>query len=360
MNRKQQKQLIGVMIALAVLILLLCVAVLVTVLEEQREQAEAEASIIYVPLAEDAAGLAFTDANGEALSFTKDGDSWSYDGDSAFPLSQSTLSALADAVNGLTAGESFLPEEELSSYGLESPITLTVTDSDGTARVLSIGGATADGSYYYATLDGEETVYTIGVSLATRLDTTLYELAETPSIAALTSDNLISVTLTGASGTTAIAVEAETVTAETVEDGDSSSATEPETTTEYHWLVNGADVTGEAFMEELISDLKQISLDTLAAFQPDSQTRSSLGLDQPVAELTAQYTGSDGESATVTLTIGSASGADGYYCILNGDDSCIWTCDADEVGNLVLCAVQGYEQAQADAAAAAAAEDTEA
>lgn len=361
MNKKQQKQLLGVGIALAAVLLLLAIVLLYNAWEAKREEDEEEAAKIYVSLSEDAETLAFTDTDGLALSFSKSGDDWVYDADSSFPLDSDTITVLADEVNGLTAEDSFTPEEELSSYGLDAPTySLTVTDSDGTEKTLLIGGLTSDSSYYYAQVDGEETVYVIGTTIPTRLETTLYDLAETPTIASLTTDNLTSAVISGAAGETTLGVIDVEVTSEDTdsESGDASSGTEPEVTVEQHWTVNGEDVNGDDFMDDLASDLKSINLDGLAAFNPTEDELAAYGISSPVATLTASYTDSDDAAATVTLVIGSADDGN-YYCVVNGDTTSVWVLDSDEVSNLLTCAIQGYDQAQADLKAAAEAEETD-
>lgn len=353
MNKKQQKQLLGVGIALAAVLLLLAAVLLYDAWEQKKTEDEEEAAKIYVSLAEDAETLAFTDTDGLALSFSKSGDTWVYDADSTFPLDADAISTLADEVNGLTAEDGFTPEEELSSYGLDEPTySLAVTDSDGTEKTLLIGGLTSDSSYYYAKVDGEDTVYIIGTTIPTSLATTLYGLAETPTIANLTTDNLTSAVLSGAGGETTLGVIDVEVTSEDSESGDASSGTEPEVTVEQHWTVNGTDVDGDDFMDDLASDLKGITLDGLAAFNPTADELAGYGLEEPVATLTASYTDSDDAAATVTLTIGSADDGN-YYCCVNGDTTSVWTLDSDEVSNLLTCALQGYDQAQADLEAAA-------
>lgn len=352
MNHKQKRQFTGLLIALGAVALLLAGAALLNLWEGIREEEEAAASVTGVPLAEAASGLAFTGSEGEALSFTRTGEDWAYDGDEGFPLDTAAIAALAAAVNGLTAEDAFLPEEALDAYGLgEGAASLTVTDEDGTVRTLVTGSATPDGSGCYARLEGEDTVYAIGANLPQRLDTTLLELAGVPEVAKLDEEHLISAAINGGAGSAVLTVEAREVTQE-AEDAEDSSGTAPETTTEYRWLLDGEDVTEDSFLSDLAGDLAGVSLKGLAAFRPTEEELAELGLKDPVATLTARYTGSDGASAAVILTIGGDNGDGGYYCLLNGDASCVWSCDKAEVDSLVLWAVQGYRQAQADAEAA--------
>ena len=55
--------------------------------------------------------------------------------------------------------------EEQAACGLDDPVTITVTCSDGSAMKLEIGGATDDGSYYYAVLNGSDAIHRINESI---------------------------------------------------------------------------------------------------------------------------------------------------------------------------------------------------
>lgn len=66
-------------------------------------------------------------------------------------------------------------EATLAACGLDTPITATViyTDDDGNAahQTLSIGGLDENGSYYYCSADGGQSVYLIGAASLTDIIT---------------------------------------------------------------------------------------------------------------------------------------------------------------------------------------------
>ncbi|MCD7918629.1 MAG: DUF4340 domain-containing protein [Clostridiales bacterium] len=359
MSKKKQKQLIGVVIALAAVIVLLLAVMIGNIIAETAAAAEEEAAKIYVETVDSPMALTFESPTTEALSFTEtDDETWAYDGDADFDLDDSTISSIVSALEDLEATYSFTAAEELSSYGLEEPdYTLTVTDSDGNSATLYIGATSADGDYY-AMLEGDsETIYTLDSTLASAMYVTLYDMANLPSWPDLDEENVSTFSVTGDTETT-ITVASATVEVES-DDGDASSGVEPEVTTEYYWMLDGQDITEDAFCDELTTDLDGVSFTALAAFKPDSDALAEYGLDAPI-EVYVSYESDDGEKVTVTLSVGAYSeDDDAYYCILNGDTTCVYLCDSDDVDSFVLCAAQGYAQAQADAEAAEEAEEEE-
>ncbi len=356
MSKKKQKQLIGMLIALAAVIVLLLAVIIGNIVADTMAAAEEEAARIYVETVDSPTTVTFASPSTEALTFQEtDDETWTYDGDSDFDLDDSTITSIVSALEELEATYSFTAAEELSSYGLEEPdYTLTVSDSDGNSATLYIGITSADGDYY-AMLEGDsETIYTIDSTLAAAMDVTLYDMANLPSWPDLDEENVSTFSVTGATETTV------TVTSATVEvesdDGDASSGVEPEVTTEYYWMLDGEDITEDAFCDELTDDLDGVSFTALVAYKPDDDALAGYGLDAPV-EVYVSYESDDGEKVTITLSVGAYSeDDDAYYCILNGDTTCVYLCDSDDVDSFILCAAQGYAQAQADAEAA---EETE-
>lgn len=92
---------------------------------------------------------------------------WSLDGQD--------IDADNDVLSGMLSSLSYLyfsscydyrsDAEEQAACGLDDPVTITVTCSDGSAMKLEIGGATDDGSYYYAVLNGSDAIHRINESI---------------------------------------------------------------------------------------------------------------------------------------------------------------------------------------------------
>ena len=93
----------------------------------------------YVTQMSDLTGLTLTNSAG-TLSFTKDGGTWQYDGDEAFPADQTAVEELAEQVGALAAIRVIDDPEALSAYGLDEPaLQASVTAADGQTATLLLG-----------------------------------------------------------------------------------------------------------------------------------------------------------------------------------------------------------------------------
>ena len=62
------------------------------------------------------------DNDGNVLAFTKDGDSWTYDGDNQFPVNTTRMDSLAGTVKKLPAVRRLEGGDDLAAYGLDTPL----------------------------------------------------------------------------------------------------------------------------------------------------------------------------------------------------------------------------------------------
>ena len=146
-----------------------------------------------------------------------------------------------------------------------------------------------------------------------------------------------------------------TVTAQQEEAEEDSSA-EPETT--YTWTLDGErDVTEDNLLISLRTKLDAISFESVYAWNPDDTLLEQCGLKEPGAQVTVDYTDSDGAQQTVTLTVGGPTetedGEDpeSYYVLMNGDTTRIYTISAGTAQCLRSIAQLGYDGAAAQAEA---------
>ena len=171
----------------------------------------------------------------------------------------------------------------------------------------------------------------------------------------LSSSNLQSVTL---EGKLTSKLEIRGVEVESEDTGDSSAdasasssaeATEPEV--EYHWYLTGeVDVTEEAYLSALRTEVTGLSFDSLADFQP--QNLKQYGLDDPTAVLKMVYQDDSNRKQTVTLELGKTTkdsdGTECRYATLNGDKTEVYRISVSKVEQILEGAKKGYAKASAD------------
>lgn len=349
---KKKRQLWVLSLLLVVAVVLLAAVLLWNRYRTAQETAQAEAAVIHVELVEEHAVLRYCNGT-DTLSFEKNGENWRSTDQPDFPLDSSTIQSLTEMLSALTAEREVDIADNLAAYGLKEPKQwVEVTDKEGNSATLYLG--TASGETYFAQVKGGEKIYTVSGDVKEALDQTLYDLASLAQLPTLSSNNLNQVTLTGRL-TSRLEIRGEEV--EVEEDGDSAdgstSAEAQEPEVEYHWYLTGeVDVTQEAYLSALRSELTSLTFDSLAVFQPKDV--SEYGLDQPVAAVKITYQ-EDGRKQNVTLELGKTTKADGIeyrYAMLDGNQDEVYRIAADKVEQILACAQKGYAQASVDYAQA--------
>ncbi|MCD7838346.1 MAG: DUF4340 domain-containing protein, partial [Clostridiales bacterium] len=209
-------------------------------------------------------------------------------------------------------------------------------------------------------------IYTIEDTLATNLGYDLYYMADLADYPTLSSDIIQDVTLT--SGDSEITFTVSEVEVEVSDDEDedssaesdaSSSSSEPETEIEYHWFLDGEDVTEQSQITSLNTEVDSISMYSLAAFKPTDEALEVYGLTEPTMTLTVRYTDEDddGDEITVTsvLTVGSCNeDEDAYYCTLDTNPNEVYLISSSSIEASLELAANGLTYDSEDA------EDTDA
>ena len=141
---------------------------------KEKEQQQAENEKIYMTDFSEIKAVSY-DNDGNVLAFTKDGDSWTYDGDGQFPVNTTRMDSLAGTVKKLPAVRKLEGGDDLTAYGLDTPVRrVTVSADEGDTTTILIGDKTDDGNYY-AVIDGQNVPYLISSSL---FDETAYGLED--------------------------------------------------------------------------------------------------------------------------------------------------------------------------------------
>lgn len=208
--KKQEKQLIALCI-----LLLICIVAWVGLTkwnksQEQKKQEEEEASKVTVTdvNTEDVNAFSYQ-YNNETLSFVKEDGTWYYEADKSISLDQDTMETLVATAAQLTAEQEIKDYEDLSEYGLETPLnTITLTTGDGTTTLL-IGNKNDMLSQYYVKTDQSDSIYLAGSAVYTTYQKGIAEL-----------------TVTESTEESATEQPEETEEADTLQDGDTESTTE--------------------------------------------------------------------------------------------------------------------------------------
>ncbi len=227
------------------------------------------------------------------LRFARTDDTWHWVDDGTFPLDQDAVAALLALPSSLAAAEPVQGQGELSGYGLETPKKYVTATADGADSTIYVGSQTSDGHWYVLTPDG--VVRLAAQADGEALSRSIYDMAVLPELPAITEENLISLTLTGAEG--------KQVTFSVDESGVRRSG--------------ARDVTEKT--ASLVDELGKLAVTACVDYDPADGAAAVCGLDAPEAILAVNYVNAHGGDGALTLTVGGSTGDGGRYVTLNGD-----------------------------------------
>lgn len=227
------------------------------------------------------------------LRFARTDDTWHWVDDETFPLDQDAVAALLALPSSLAAAEPVQGQGELSGYGLETPKKYVTATADGADSTIYVGSQTSDGRWYVLTPDG--VVRLAAQADGEALSRSIYDMAVLPELPAITEENLISLTLTGAEG--------KQVTFSVDESGVRRSG--------------ARDVTEKT--ASLVDELGKLAVTACVDYDPADGAAAVCGLDMPEAILAVNYVNAHGGDGALTLTVGGSTGDGGRYVTLNGD-----------------------------------------
>lgn len=227
------------------------------------------------------------------LRFARTDDTWHWVDDGTFPLDQNAVAALLALPSSLAAAEPVQGQGELSGYGLETPKKYVTATADGADSTIYVGSQTSDGRWYVLTPDG--VVRLAAQADGEALSRSIYDMAVLPELPAITEENLISLTLTGAEG--------KQVTFSVDESGVRRSG--------------ARDVTEKT--ASLVDELGKLAVTACVDYDPADGAAAVCGLDVPEAILAVNYINAHGGDGALTLTVGGSTGDGGRYVTLNGD-----------------------------------------
>ena len=255
--------------------------------------------------------------NGQTLTLDDADGSWTLAEDSDYHLDESACNTMVTALSSLHAKRQ-LDAQAGEDYGFDAPeLTVTVTAA-GQTTTLTFGSSNTVTGDRYVQKDGDTALYTVDASRTACFAYDKAGLFGSFSPAGFAASDVEQVAYTLASG------EKVSLTAgsELAGDGDEADSASYETV----WRFAGDADTDldqdkvQSMLSALDQDKVQSMLSALSSYvsgqitPADGADPAACGFDAPLAVV--QVTTADG---TKTLTY--ASGTDGYYLMVEGDDS---------------------------------------
>lgn len=264
--------------------------------KQEAEEKKAEEETIHVVQAEELSAFSYTDGT-DTMEFSREEDTWYYDGDREIPMVQDAVQTMADEIQDVTAVRELEDPDALEDYGLDAPsYTIGYTEEEGDSGTLYIGNMT--GENYYAMPEGSRTVYTIDGTLVSALLFDLADLAQTDTVPSISSGNLVSVTVT--------------------EVGESQTYQEEED------------------LAELAGGLGVLSLTECVDYHVTDESLSDYGLDEEERMIVqAVYTDTDTEEEeTYTVYIGAEDDTGENRYLMPEGSKMVYQVSTDVIGNM--------------------------
>ena len=273
--------------------------------EEAASSAAAEGSILLSSFAAgDVTSIRYA-YGGETLTLNYDSGSWTLAEDSDYHLDESACNTMVTALSSLHAKRQ-LDAQAGEDYGFDAPeLTVTVTAA-GQTTTLTFGSSNTVTGDRYVQKDGDTALYTVDASRTACFAYDKAGLFGSFSPAGFAASDVEQVAYTLASG------EKVSLTAgsELAGDGDEADSASYETV----WRFAG-DADTDLDQDKVQSMLSALSSYVSGQITPAAGADpAACGFDAPLAVV--QVITADG---TKTLTY--ASGTDGYYLMVEGDDS---------------------------------------
>lgn len=141
-------------VLLGVLLVICGAAFAVSGYQEKKENIKNSGQVVLEIPTDSVTALSWTNESG-SFSFTK-GDTWTYDGDAAFPVSEEKIKNLLSQFQSFAAAFVIEDVEDYSQYGLDDPVCTIQVTADGESYTVTLGNfSKMDEQRYVSIGDGK-------------------------------------------------------------------------------------------------------------------------------------------------------------------------------------------------------------
>lgn len=329
----------------ALIIAIICLAaaavlyLLVVKLSQRSEDADSSDDSLVISSVDSGQITAISyEKDGKSLSFRKEDGTWYNAEDKSFPVDQDSLTTMTNALGAVSATRKLDSPEDLSEYGLDSPVlTVRYTASDGKEAEFTVGDTNDAAGGSYLKISGDDAVYLVASDFADTFNSDIYQLADMESFPTITSDSITNINVK--SGSHTLEIKNDSNGGRTVlENGEEKENCASSSVTQFINTVTG--ITFKSHVEYNCKDLSKygldksaadISVDYTTAETVDSEDSDSSKIENGAAETavestqeTADTEETESETETVQvakqliLHIGSQNEDGDYYAALDG------------------------------------------
>lgn len=278
----------------ALIIAIICLAaaavlyLLVVKLSQKSEEADSSDDALVISSVDSDQITAISyEKDGKSLSFMKEDGTWYDAGDKSFPVDQDSLTTMTNALGAVSATRKLDSPEDLSEYGLDSPVlTVRYTASDGKEAEFTVGDTNDAAGGSYLKISGDDAVYLVASDFADTFNSDIYQLADMESFPTITSDSITDINVKSGSHTLEIKNDSDggrTV----LENGEEKENCAESSVTQFINTVTG--ITFKSHVEYNCKDL------------------SKYGLDKPAADISVDYTTTETVTETSAETVTETS-----------------------------------------------------
>ena len=292
--------------------------------EKAEEDEEAEEISMYDVDSDSLVAIAYKNDKAD-LNFVKKHDTWMLAGDEQFPIDQTRLEDMADAIGNLTA-ERIVNKEcsDLSDYNLDNPdLEIIATDEDEEQIHLVVGEESMSGGGRYAYLKEDAgTVYLISTAVYSSYDYSMSQLMELASMPTFKAENV-----------TGLLVDSKKRDDfHVVYDGKNSPYKDI-----YGWAIEAPYsqpvAADQDQLQSLFEGYSDLALSEGITYKTDDDTLKKYGLSNPQYTITVDYTKKK-KAKMLKLCVGDETeDGSGYYVTVSTVDG-IYVLPADTVSQM--------------------------
>lgn len=288
------------------------------------EETAQEDGILLCTVEKDEVEQIRVDYQGESLTLAYEDGSWALLEDPAYHLDSAACNTMLTALTALTAERQFEPENG-EDYGLDQPqLTVTVTAA-GQSESFSFGTENPVTGDVYLSRAGESSLYTVSYNKVSCFQKTKTELFGAFAPAGVTASEVEQITYTLADGSTVSLVKTQRP----------QEASSEETEAEYTSVWRLSNDPEAELDEDRVQDILT-AVSSYVSGQLTGADPADYGFDRPMVTMTLQ-------TAEKTIRLTYASGVDGAYLMLDGDDS-VYKVDLATL-NKLLCSEEQLKTA---------------